>query len=86
MTSDEFIVWLHKEVESYGSQKALADSVGVSRSYICDILKGRREPGEAMLKRLGIRKTVHYTQIQESGTEAPGRRDGSTEKSNAFQN
>lgn len=44
--------------EEAGSQRNLAKKLGVSPMFICDIIKGRREPGEKILKALGLQKNV----------------------------
>lgn len=44
-----------------GNQKAWAEKNGVSPQYVCDVLMGRREPGESILNALGLRRLVFYT-------------------------
>lgn len=51
---------LRKACEEAGSQKAWADQHSVSEAYVSDVLKSRREPGEAILDGLGIDKVVSY--------------------------
>lgn len=43
-----------------GSQKAWAKEAGVSVQYVCDVLHGRREPGDAICSALGLRRVVTY--------------------------
>jgi len=38
----------------------LARHWGISSAYLCDVRKGRREPGESILKHLWLRKDVRY--------------------------
>ena len=45
-------------VQAHGSQRAAARHLGISPQYVCDLLKGRREPGPAVLKKLGLRRDV----------------------------
>lgn len=42
------------------NQKAWADSHGVAPSYVSDVLNRRRDPGRAILRALGLTKTVAY--------------------------
>lgn len=43
-----------------GSQKAWAAAHGVSGAYLCDVLKGNREPGESILFAMGLVRVVGY--------------------------
>lgn len=54
------ITTLRREVKAAGSQKALAKSMGVSNTYLCEVLAGRKEPGEKILVPLGIERVVTY--------------------------
>ena len=55
-------------VDEAGSQRNLAKKLGISPMFVCDVLKGRRDPGEKMLKAMGyerkvsIRRTVEITE------------------------
>jgi len=60
MKRKEVIDILQRQVEVYGSQKALAERIGVSPQYLGDILLARREPGESILGFLGMQKVVSY--------------------------
>lgn len=42
------------------SQKALATELGISQQYLCDVLAGRREPGNSILEPLGLEKRITY--------------------------
>jgi hypothetical protein len=66
MTRDEFTAYLKEQVKVYGSQLALARHCGVIPAYMSDILNGRREPGESVLRALGFRKVVRYERIPET--------------------
>ena len=46
---------LRRAVSEAGSQSGAAQRLGVTRSYMHDLLKGRRRPGPRVLRRLGIR-------------------------------
>lgn len=56
----ELLELLRREAEKGGSQKALAARLGITAQYLSDVLNGRREPGEAVLKPLGLRKVIVY--------------------------
>lgn len=38
----------------------MAQELGISKQYLCDVLAGRREPGPAILEAMGIKRTVRY--------------------------
>jgi transcriptional regulator with XRE-family HTH domain len=48
--------------ENLGGVRALARHLGVSASYVSDVMNGRRAPGPPFLKALGLRKVVAYFQ------------------------
>jgi predicted transcriptional regulator len=54
------ITELRKACEKAGSQKAWAQSVGLSAPYVSDVIAGRREPGESILNALGLQRIVIY--------------------------
>lgn len=47
-------------VEKHGTQKRVAGRLGVSRSYLADILNGRKPPGQRILAKLGFRQVKVY--------------------------
>lgn len=51
-------------VAGAGSQDKAARDLGVSSQYLCDVMKGRREPGKKLLDGLGYRRVVLYEQIR----------------------
>jgi DNA-binding transcriptional regulator YdaS (Cro superfamily) len=55
---------LREAVVRAGSQKAYAQSIGVSEQYVCDCLKGRRDIGKAIAEPMGYRPTTIYIPIQ----------------------
>ena len=66
MTSDHVRKILEREAEKIGSQTALAKHIGVSPAYVHDVINGRREPGESILKPLGLEKSpTSYRWIKE---------------------
>ena len=75
ITIKAFDIWyvidlIFAAAKNAGSQKALAQEWGISEQYLSDILKGRREPGNKVLKQLGLRKMVIYT--EKEPTREPG--------------
>jgi len=42
------------------TQAAWAKSNGISPAYVSDVIQGRREPGEKILKALGLKRVVSY--------------------------
>jgi DNA-binding transcriptional regulator YdaS (Cro superfamily) len=60
MTLEELVEAMNKAANRLGSQKALAEKLGVSAAHINDVLKGRREPGRKILTALGLRKITSY--------------------------
>jgi transcriptional regulator with XRE-family HTH domain len=63
----QVIELIKQRANEAGSQKALAQELGVSEPYLSDVLKGRRSPSENLLNRLGIRKVVEFFQEGEDG-------------------
>lgn len=56
---------LEQIIQERGTQKAAAEFLGVSEQYLSDLLKGRRDPGEKILSKLGLEASVVYTAKQE---------------------
>lgn len=55
---------LRAQCEAAGSQQAWAARHGLSSSYICDVLMARRDPGESILRALGIVRRVSYVKVR----------------------
>lgn len=51
---------LRRRVAEVGTQKILADQLGVSQPFLCQVINGQREPGPVLLDALGIEKVVTY--------------------------
>jgi len=58
VTDSEIRDRLRRCVTLAGSQRALADKIGVSAPYLSDVLLGRRPPGPTILAYLGLER--HY--------------------------
>lgn len=52
------------EAQADATQKALATKIGVSTSFLCDILNGNREPQGKVLDFLGLDRVVTYRSRQ----------------------
>lgn len=61
MTADDVRDQLRQQAERYGSQRALARTIGVSAAFLSDVLLGRREPSGPLLDFLGIERVVTYS-------------------------
>jgi DNA-binding transcriptional regulator YdaS (Cro superfamily) len=66
MTSLDVCARLRRACRAAGSQQAWAAANGVSPAYVCDVLNARREPGDAILRALGLRKIVRYVEVRNS--------------------
>jgi transcriptional regulator with XRE-family HTH domain len=62
MDEQAFAEYLDFLVQTKGSQTSAAQAWGVSKQYLSDILQGRRLPGPKLLKALGVRREVVYTE------------------------
>lgn len=59
---------LQQAVEVAGSQKAFAEKAGISQQYLCDVLKGRREIGDKILKWFKMERVIFYRCIGNSSS------------------
>ena len=60
MTKAEVIELLQKQIARAGSQNAYAREIGVSQPYLNDVMNGRREPGPAILRALGLEGVLMF--------------------------
>jgi DNA-binding transcriptional regulator YdaS (Cro superfamily) len=51
---------LQAACKAAGGQAAWAARHGLSASYVSDVLNGRRDPGESILRALGLARVVRY--------------------------
>ena len=63
MTREQVMARLRAKCEVIGGQNKWAAKYGISSQYISDVLRGRREPGEAILKSLKLKKVVTYSPL-----------------------
>lgn len=50
--------YLNKRAEELGSQKAVAEELGISPSHLSDVLSGKRNLGEEILEQIGFEKVI----------------------------
>ena len=60
MTKTQLLNRVEAAIRQAGSAKNLADQWGVSPAYISDVRRGRRDPGPAVLRNLGLSATTSY--------------------------
>lgn len=51
---------LRAAVDKAGTQTAFAKKHGISIAYVNDVLQGRRQPGDKILKALGLESQLTY--------------------------
>jgi len=56
-------------INKAGTQKAWAEEIGVSPQFLNDVLHGKRQPSDRMLKPLGIIRQTTYS-VEEEPTDA----------------
>lgn len=59
---------LRRRLATAGTQKALADQLGISQPFLCQVINGQREPGKALLDTLGLERVVIYQPKQEQAS------------------
>lgn len=47
-------------IHAIGSQAHYAACLGISESFLSDVLSGRREPSKKLLDALGLERVVYY--------------------------
>ena len=69
MGKEELIVYLQSVIDRVydGSQASFAERNGLSKAYVNDVLRGRRDPGQKILDVFGLERVVSYRVKQESG-------------------
>lgn len=55
---------LRRLIRELGSQKAAADALGFTPSFINDVLQGRREMTAALARRLGFKQRLIYEPLK----------------------
>lgn len=49
---------LARHVKRAGNQKEAAKALGISAQYLNDLIQGRREPSDAVLEKLNLRRVI----------------------------
>jgi hypothetical protein len=65
----EVIDDIQQLVNSFSTQKKVAEFLGISEQYLTDILRGRRKPGPKLLLRLGWKKVEGYKSVMRGEDE-----------------
>jgi hypothetical protein len=63
MTENDVRDLLSAECRKAGNQRRWADRHRLSPSYVSDVIKGARNPADAILAALGVRRVVTYERI-----------------------
>jgi transcriptional regulator with XRE-family HTH domain len=69
LTQEEFLGLIRDDVETEGSQKALAAKLDVSETYLSDVLRGRRSAGNKILTRYNLRAVTSYASAEKEEKE-----------------
>lgn len=56
----ELYAVIRREVQAAGGQSAFARKLGISAAYVSQIVNAHREPSDAVLARIGLRRVVRY--------------------------
>ena len=57
---EDVLELMKADVVRLGSQKALAEAIGVSPGHVSDVLEGSRGPGPSILRFYGLREESVY--------------------------
>ncbi len=60
MTSDEVLALIRERVEAADTAKSFASKIGLSASYISDVLSKRRPLAKSILDAVGFQEIVTY--------------------------
>ena len=64
LTSEDVRTILRRRCEYPATQKSTAKELGVSLSYINQVLRGQREPAGKLLDALGLRRFMGYIKVR----------------------
>ncbi len=67
---------LRRRCDDAGGQASWAAANGVSPQYVNDVLHGRREPGEGILRPLGLERVVTYRRVAASALSSRNPKSG----------
>lgn len=60
MDRDDVINKIHEALTEFDSQKTAAKKWHLSPSYLTDVLRGRRKPGQKILRVVGLQRIEAY--------------------------
>lgn len=60
ISKEDIVEELRLLADSMSTHKALADKIGISEQYLCDILRGVRNPGFKVCEFLGVEALTVY--------------------------
>jgi hypothetical protein len=64
LTDTEVRGRLRRACEDAGSQKLWAEWHGLSQAYVSDVIRGKADPGEGILRALQLERIVRYREVQ----------------------
>lgn len=64
MTASDVRTLLKRACAAAGTARAWAEQNKVSQAYVSDVLRGRRNPGEAICRALGLVAEQTYRKVQ----------------------
>lgn len=60
LRTEEVLDRLRAACREAGSQTAWAEANGISVAYVSDVVRGRRDPGDSVLRGLGLQREVRH--------------------------
>lgn len=67
-TNEDIVEYLGLLSQKLGSQKLLAQKIGINQAYLSDILAERRDPADKILTALGMERVVTYRFVNTART------------------
>lgn len=64
LTKEDIMKHLVQAVTDAGTKKAFAEQSHLSQAFVGDVLNGRREPSDKILKALGYRRVTLYERVR----------------------
>jgi transcriptional regulator with XRE-family HTH domain len=66
MDANELVLRIQEIMSDRGwTQKQFAEYHGISEAYLSDILRGKRDPGATLLRKMGLRRVVLYELVDQ---------------------
>lgn len=64
LDGDDVRAQLRRRADEVGTQRALAESLDMEPTYLCDIINGRRPLPRKLLAQLGLCRVVVYMEVE----------------------